>query len=133
MIQINKQLLDELSSKAKASDRLRASYDLRTTSKDTSQRVLNALEPGTIVPIHRHNKSTEVVIMLRGTVQLEIYSDKGECVDEKCYRASSDTYSCSILVGTWHTSRCLEEGTVFLECKDGAYEPLAECDVLKLE
>ena len=133
MLQINKQLLDELSSKAKTSDRLIASYDLRTTSKDTSQRVLSALELGTIVPIYRHNKSAEVVIMLKGTVQLEIYRDKGECVDGKCYRVSSDTYGCNIPVGTWHISRCLEGGTVFLECKDDAYEPLAEWDILKLE
>jgi len=74
---ITQQLLDELSAKAKASPRLRTAFDLRTTLNDNSQRILNAVEPGTILPIHRHRTSTETIAVLRGRVRQSYYDDKG--------------------------------------------------------
>ena len=77
-MKIDNQLLDTLSAQAKANPRLRQSYDLRTTPEDQSQRILNAVEPGTILPIHRHRGSTETIIVLRGKVVQHYYSDAGE-------------------------------------------------------
>lgn len=125
-------LLDELTLKAKSSLRLRASYDLRTTIEDQSQRILNALEPGTVVPIHRHTKSTETVVLLRGRVKQYIYS--GEGVLENTYVIDADSASKGYIipVGQWHTTECLVSGTVLFESKDGAYEPLAEEDIMSI-
>lgn len=129
---IDKNLLDELTSKAKASTRLRASYDLRTTSEDQSQRILNALEPGTIVPIHRYTKSTETVVLLRGKVKQYIYSDGGVLENTYIIEANTAAQGYIIPVGQWHTTECLASGTILFESKDGAYEPLAEEDIMKL-
>ena len=74
---IDKQLLDDLSAQAKASPRLRQSYDLRNTPEDNSQRMLNALEPGTVMPIHRHLNSSETVVLLRGKICWHFYDDNG--------------------------------------------------------
>ena len=124
-------LLNDLSLKAKSSPRLRASYDLRTTSEDQSQRILNALEPGTIVPIHRHTKSTETVVLLRGKVKQYIYSEDGVLENTYIIEANTSAQGYIIPVGQWHTTECVESGTILFESKDGAYEPLGERDILK--
>ena len=137
----DKELLDSLSAQAQASPRLRMNLDLRNSDADSSQRMLNAIEPGSVVPIHRHQKTSETVVVLRGRVVEEYYDDAG--VLEALYElaAGGDARSVSgmtevacalnIPAGQWHTLRALESGTVILEMKDGAYEPMAECDVLK--
>ncbi|MBQ0087921.1 MAG: WbuC family cupin fold metalloprotein [Prevotellaceae bacterium] len=79
---IDKQLLDTLSSQAKSSPRLRQAYDLRNPPEDNSQRMLNALEPGTVMPIHRHRKSSETICMVRGKMIMRLYDDKGNVTDE---------------------------------------------------
>lgn len=129
---INQELLDSISIKAKGSERLRFSYDLRTTPNDTSQRVLNALEPGTIVPIHRHRLSSEVVVLLRGSVRQHIYDDNGKEIDT--FVVSADGYSkgFSIDRDVWHNTECLEPSTVFLEAKDGTYAPLSKDEIMTL-
>ena len=129
---IDNTLLDNLTAQAKASPRLRMNYDLRNSSADTSQRMLNAIEPGSVVPIHRHQKTSETVVVLRGRVVEEFY-DELERICSATYEVSADGPVCAlnIPVGTWHTLRALESGTVILEMKDGAYEPISDCDILK--
>lgn len=132
-IKIDPALLDSLTEQAKASLRLRMNYDLRNSSADTSQRMLNAIEPGSDVPIHRHQTTSETVVVLRGRVVEEFYDDL-ECRCEATYEVSPSGPICALNIpaGTWHTLRSLESGTVILEVKDGAYEPIQECDILKV-
>ena len=131
-MKITQALLDDLTAQAKASPRLRMNYDLRNSAADGSQRMLNALEPGTPLPIHRHTKSSETVVYLRGRLQEVFYSDAGEVMEIIDLAPGSDCVALNIPIGQWHTVRALESGTVLLECKDGAYEPLGEEDVLSL-
>lgn len=126
----DQQLLDQLSAQAKANPRLRQNYDLRTSSADQSQRMLNALEIGTILPIHRHTKSTETLVMVRGKLREDFYNDNGEVIESVILEAGGETPMLQIPVGQWRSLEVLEEGTVIFEAKDGAYEPLAEEDVL---
>ena len=132
-MKISKALLDNLTEQAKASPRLRMNYDLRNSSEDSSQRMLNAIEPGSVVPIHRHQKTSETVVVLRGKV-VEEYYDEYERICSATYEISPEgpIYALNIPAGTWHTLRSLESGTVILEVKDGAYEPIQECDILSL-
>jgi len=131
MLKIDNELLDELTAKAEVSPRLRANYDLRTSTADQSQRMLNALEPGTQVPIHRHTKSTETVVVLRGSVRQNLYDDNGAKVDSFIITAGGSPLGFSMPVGQWHNSESLEHGTVIMETKDGAYEPLKEEDTMQ--
>lgn len=130
-MEINKKLLDDLTDQAKASPRLRMNYDLRNSSEDSSQRMLNAIEPGSVVPIHRHQKTSETVIVIRGRV-IEEYYDELDRICEAAYEISPSgpNYALNIPAGQWHTLRSLESGTVILEVKDGAYEPIGPEDIL---
>ena len=132
-MKITQALLDDLTAQAKASPRLRMNYDLRNSAEDGSQRMLNALEPGTPLPIHRHTKSSETVVCLRGRLQEVFYSDAGEVSEVIELAPGSDCVALNIPIGQWHTVRALESGTVILECKDGPYEPLREEDVIILK
>lgn len=131
-MKIDKQLLDNLTQQAKASPRLRMNFDLRNSPGDTSQRMLNAIEPGSVVPIHRHQKTSETVVVLRGRV-IEEYYDELERICEATYEISPEgpIMALNIPAGQWHTLRSLESDTVILEVKDGVYEPIKECDILK--
>lgn len=128
---IDQKLLDDLSAQAKANPRLRQSYDLRTTPEDQSQRILNAVEPGTILPIHRHRGSTETIIVLRGKVVQHYYDDNGNKTASYVLAPNSAQVGMSVPVGQWHALESLEEGSVIFECKDGAYQPLSAEDVLE--
>ena len=130
-MRIDSELLDMLTEQAKASPRLRMNLDLRTSSNDSSQRMLNALEPGTQVPVHRHSKSTETVVMLRGRGIQYYFNDNGEVTDEIMLDASGPCRMMSVEVGQWHSLKSLESGTVIYESKDGAYEPLSDEDILR--
>lgn len=128
---IDNALLDSLTAQAKASPRLRMNYDLRNSADDTSQRMLNAIEPDSQVPIHRHRKTSETVVVLRGRAVEEFYDER----ERKCvaaYEISLGGPICALNIpaGTWHTLRSLEPGTVILEVKDGPYEPIGAEDVL---
>ena len=129
-MKITQVLMDELTAQAKASPRLRMNRDLRNSPEDKSQRMLNALEPGTPLPIHRHTKSSETVVCLRGHLREIFYDDKGEVTDVIDLKPCSDSVALNIPLGQWHTVEVLESGTVIMEVKDGAYEPLREEDVL---
>jgi len=127
---ISVELLDALSAQAKASPRLRMNYDLRNTPDDPSQRMLNALEPGTVMPIHRHRNTSETVVVLRGKVKWLYYNDKGELTDEILVESDGDIRGLSVPVGQWHSLECLESGSVILEAKDGPWEAMKDEDVL---
>lgn len=129
---ITQVLLDSLTAQAKASPRLRMNMDLRNSPEDQSQRMLNAIEPGSPMPIHRHKYSSETVVCLRGRLVEEFYDDlERMCTDAIELTPDGPNYVLNIPAGQWHTVRALESGTVILECKDGKYEPLEDEDILK--
>ena len=130
-IKIDNILLDSLTAQAKASPRLRMNLDLRNSPEDTSQRMLNAIEPGSEVPIHRHQRTSETVVVLRGRVVEEFYDDEHVCNESYEVFPGGPICALTIPAGQWHTLRALESGTVILEMKDGAYEPIQDCDILK--
>lgn len=127
---INQQLLDSLTAQAKASPRLRMNFDLRNTPADQSQRMLNALEPGTVMPIHRHRHTSETVVVLRGKVKWLYYNDQGELIDTILVASNGDIRGLSVPMGQWHSIECLESGSVILETKDGPWEAMKEEDIL---
>ena len=130
---INQAILDDLTAKAKESPRLRMNLDLRNGNDDTSQRMLNAIEPGSEVPIHRHQKTSETVVCLRGRVVEEYYDElERTCTESIELSPNGPVVALNIPAGQWHTLRSLESGSVILEMKDGAYEPNTEADILKL-
>ena len=131
-MKITQALLDDLTAQAKASPRLRMNFDLRNSAEDGSQRMLNALEPGTPLPIHRHTKSSETVVCLRGRLQEEFYSDAGAVSEIIELAPCSDCVALNIPIGQWHTVRVLESGTVIMEVKDGRYEALGPEDTLEI-
>lgn len=128
---IDKKLLDDLSAQAKASPRLRQAYDLRNTSEDNSQRMLNALEPGTVMPIHRHLASSETVTVLRGKIRWHFYDDAGNKTESVLLDANGDVRCINVEKGRWHSLECLETDSVLLECKDGAYKPLESDEIME--
>lgn len=131
-MKIDNTLLDELTAQAQASPRLRMNMDLRNSSADSSQRMLNAIEPGSVVPIHRHQKTSETVVVLRGCVVEEYYSSAGVLEASYELAAGGPVFALNIPAGQWHTLRALESGTVILEMKDGAYEPISPVDILSM-
>ena len=106
--------------------------DLRNSPDDQSQRMLNAIEPGSPLPVHRHRKSSETVVCLRGRLVEEFYDEwERGCVEAVELSPGGPVVAINILAGRWHTARALESGTVIMEVKDGPYEPLGEEDILK--
>lgn len=129
---ITQAILDELTAKAKESPRLRMNLDLRDSAEDTSQRMLNAIEPGSPLPIHRHQNTSETVVCLRGRLVEEFYDDMERiCTERIELSPNGPVVALNIPAGQWHTVQSLESGTVILEMKNGAYEPLLDVDILK--
>ena len=130
---IDQKILDDLSAQAKASPRLRMNLDLRNSAADQSQRMLNALEPGTVMPIHRHLSSSETVAILRGRICWHFYDDAGKETESVVLDANGDLRCLNVEKGRWYSLECLESGSVLFECKDGGgYAPLGEGEVMKL-
>ena len=129
---IDKQLLDDLSKQAKLSPRLRMACDLRNTPEDNSQRILNALEPGTLIPIHRHLSSNETVVLLRGKVCWHFFDDFGNETEKTLLDANGEIRCLNVEKARWHSLDCYESGSVLLEAKDGKYEPLKEDEIMIL-
>ena len=125
---IDEHTLNALTAQAKASPRLRMNLDLRNSPEDQSQRMLNAIEPGTVLPIHRHRTTSETVVCLRGHFEEYFYDEEGRLTD------TIDMVPGGMLInipaGQWHSLKSLESGTVLLECKDGPWAPLEEEDIL---
>ena len=130
---ITKEILDELTEKAKASERLRMAMDLRNTPEDQSQRMLNALEPGTVMPIHRHHGSSETVVILRGKIRWLFYDENGVETERVDLDANGWTRMLNVEKDRWHSLECLESGSVLYESKDGPYHPLEEDEVFEHE
>lgn len=130
-MKINQQLLNSLTEQAKMSPRLRMNLDLRNSAEDQSQRMLNAIEPGSVVPVHRHRTTSETMVCLRGRLVEEFYDDLGRICEEAVELSPvGPNVAVNVPAGQWHTVRALESGTVILECKDGPYEPTAPEDIL---
>ena len=123
-------LFDDLTEKAKASPRLRMHYDLRDSVDDGSMRMLNALEPGTVIPIHRHNDTSEEVVCLRGVVEEIIYDSNGTEFSRYRLGPSVGCLACKVPTGQFHTCVSLESGSVILEFKNGKYNPQTTEDFL---
>ena len=126
-----KELFDRLTAEAKASPRLRMNLDLRDSADDQSQRMLNAMEPGTVLPIHRHRGSSETMVMLRGKGKWNYYDDEGNLTESFIVSADGDIRGVSVPKGQWHNCESLESGTIILECKEGPWAPLSPEDLLE--
>ena len=131
-IKIDIALLDSLTEQAKTSPRLRMNHDLRNEGESQSQRMLNAIEPGSPVPVHRHRTSMETVVCLRGRIRQIFYDDNGMVIETVELVPGGEVAAVNIPMGQWHTVEVLESGTVIMEFKDGPYEPLQECDILNV-
>ena len=127
---VDQTVLDELTVRAKASPRLRMNLDLRNSPADGSQRMLNAIEPGTVLPIHRHPTTSETVVCLRGHFQEYFYDADGRLTETIDMRPGGNLLN--IPVGQWHNLESFESGTVLLEVKDGPYEPIGPEDILEI-
>lgn len=122
---IDDALLEQVTQQAKESFRLRMNYNLHDSFDSKAQRLFNALEPGTELPVHRHMHTSETYIIVRGRVNVLFYNDDKQLC-EKCELSPTDgRYGVHIPVGQWHTLEIQESGTVIFEVKDGPYTPLS--------
>lgn len=132
-MKITQAILDELTEQAKASSRLRMNRDLRNSAEDQSQRMLNAIEPGSPLPIHRHQKTSETVVCLRGRLVEEYYDELERiCTERIELSPGGPVVALNIPAGQWHTVHALESGTVIIEMKNGPYEPLSDVDIMQM-
>lgn len=130
---IDKNILDNLTAQAKASPRLRMAMDLRNTPEDGSQRMLNALEPGTVMPIHRHLESSESVVLLRGKIKWIFYDEEGNETESIILDVNGEPRMLNAEKGRWHSLVCLQSGSVLFETKDGPYHPLTEEEIMTID
>ena len=130
-MKISKEILDNLTDQAKANPRLRQSFDLRTNAEDNSQRMLNAMEIGTVMPIHRHRNTSETMVMVRGKLIERLYDDAGNLTDEFVMEPCGVYPMIQIEAGQWHSLEVLESGTIIFEAKNGRYIPLGEDDIIQ--
>lgn len=126
---IDDHLLDEVTERAKASERLRMNYNLHDSLEAKAQRLLNALEPGTLLPVHRHRHTAETYIVLRGAIKVLFYDENKMLTDAFTVHPEEKVYGVHIPAGQWHTLEVLESGTVIFEVKDGPYTPLGPEDI----
>lgn len=129
---LDKSLFDAITFEAQKSPRLRMAHDMRTAPSDKSQRMLNAIEPGTELPIHRHQKSSESCIVLRGCAEEIFYDDNGNITERVRMQPGTECVGVNIEKGRWHKIISMKPGTVIFEAKDGSYEPLSLEDILEL-
>ena len=130
MIELITQLrIDDVVKKAKVSPRLRMNYNLHSDLSDKCQRFINAMEPGTIIPIHHHHVA-EVYILLQGRLKVIIYDDTAMEVQTYILDRKDGNYGIQIPLNTWHSVEVLEEGTVIMEVKEGPYVPHEQSGIL---
>jgi len=129
---IDKQLLDDVSRQAQKSDRLRINYNFHQSLDEKCHRFLNAVEPGTIVPIHRHPTKDESFVLLRGKVRVTTHNDDGSIKESVVLDPKEGLYGVDIPKGVWHKVESLESGSVFFECKEGPFVPHEEEGILEL-
>lgn len=125
------ELFDQVLAQAEASPRHRMHYDLRDSAEEESQRMLNVLYPDTVIPIHRHNETSEIVAVLRGKVKEILYDDKGVETDSCVMEYGSNCPAVVVPQGVYHTAVCLEPGSVIQEIKAKKYDPVLTEDLLK--
>lgn len=126
---IDDNLLDDVASEAKVSERLRMNRDMRNSASDSSQRMLNALEIGTVLPIHRHTTTSETQLLLRGRIDVMFYDNLGRETERFHLDSRNGKYGVNIPIGQWHNLEVLEPAVIF-EAKDGPYKPFEPEDVL---
>lgn len=131
MALINEELLDRVTGEAKRSPRLRMNYNFHETLDAKAQRLLNALEPGTVLPVHRHSQTAETYLVLRGVIKVLFYDDRKRLLETFLLDPREGNYGVHIPKGQWHTLEVLESGTVIFEVKDGPYQPLGKDDILE--
>ena len=130
---ITQAILDDLTRQAQSSPRLRMAMDLRNSPEDKSQRIVNAIEPGSPLPIHRHKYTSETIVCIRGRVVEEFYDELERiCTEAIELTPGGPNVAINVPAGKWHTVRALESGSVSLEMKDGKYEPLGPEDILSV-
>lgn len=129
---IDKDLLDTVSNEAKESDRLRMNYNFHQSVDDKCHRFLNAVEPGTELPIHRHPTKDESFVLLRGRVKVTTHNDDGTIKDSVILNPEEGLYGVDIPIGVWHKVESLETGSVFFECKEGPFVPHEVDGILEL-
>lgn len=132
-MKLDSELFDRIAAEAEASPRRRMHYDFRTSPNDTSQRILNVMMPDTVVPVHRHNETSETVIVCRGAVREEFYDEQGNKIKEFVLRAGSSCAGIQVPTGMYHTCVCLECGSVIFEAKDRPYDSSTTEDLLHVD
>lgn len=127
---LNTQLLNSVTAQAKTSPRLRMNYNLHRSLDAKAQRLFNALEPGTVLPVHRHRQTDETYIVVRGAIKVLLYNDEGNVSESVLIDLENGNFGYHIPAGQWHTLEALKSGTVIFEVKDGPYMPLGHEDIL---
>ena len=129
---IDQGLLDKVSEQAKESSRLRMNYNFHKSLDEKCHRFLNAVEPGTVVPIHKHPTKDESFVLLRGKVRVTTHNDDGSIKDSVVLNPEEGLYGVDIPKGVWHTVESLASESVFFECKEGPFVPHEEEGILKV-
>ena len=129
---IDKALLDKVSEQAKVSPRLRMNYNFHQSLEDKCHRMLNAVEPGSDIPIHRHPDKDESFVVLRGKVRSTTYKDDGTVIESVVLSQENGLYGVDIPKGVWHKLESLEPGSVVFECKEGPFVPHDAEGILKV-
>jgi len=129
---IDSALLDQVTAQSAQSPRLRMNYNFHKSLDSKAQRLLNALEPGTILPVHRHQQTAETYILLRGSLRVLFYSETKELIESEVLDGKEGKYGVDIPAGQYHTLEVLEPGTVIFEVKEGPYQALTDEDVLSV-
>ena len=129
---IDEALLNKVSEQAKTSPRLRMNYNFHQSLEDKCHRFLNAVEPGTEVPIHKHPTKDETFVILRGKVRVNTYNDDGTVKESVVLCPEEGLYGVDIPKNVWHNVECLESGSVFFECKEGPFVPHDAEGILKV-
>lgn len=130
---ITQQILDDLTAQAKESPRLRMNYNFHQSLDDKCHRMLNAVEPGSDIPIHRHPTKDESFVVLRGKVRSTTYKDDGSVIESVVLSQEDGLYGVDIPKGVWHKLESLESGSVVFECKEGPFVPHEEDGILELK
>ena len=130
---IDQALVDKVSSEAKASARLRMNFNFHQSLEDKCQRMLNAVEPGSDIPIHRHPDKDEAFVVLRGKVRSTTYKDDGTVIESVVLSQEDGLYGVDIPKGVWHKLESLESGSVVFECKEGPFVPHEVDGILDVE
>ena len=128
---ITSKFLNIISAQAKESPRLRKNFNLHETLDSKVQRLFNAMEPGTVIPVQRHRKTAETLMLVRGQMKVVLYNDNKNIIEEAILSHESGNYGVHIPVGVWHCVEILEPGTVMFEVKEGPYEPLKPEDMME--